>query len=116
MTNPRQHKWIPIQKPATVLVNWSFNRADYSKLVAGIEAQSMDSKWDINFDDGVVHFYRSWTGFQIYNFALKQDGDKYVTESFNVEQDSGKYRRGDDEHEIENLSLLLEHVVGAKPQ
>ena len=115
MMNPRQHKWKPIHRPASVAMKWSFDKANYDKLIAGVVAPSMDSRWDIVFDGNAMHFYRSWTGYQVYCFNLKNEDNSYVVDSFDVEQDSSIYMRADDEREIESLLLILEHVVGVKP-
>ncbi len=104
-----------MSQPAGIAVNWSFDKPDYDKLVAGVESHSMEEKWDISFDGETLHFYRSWTGSQIYNFTIKRDGNSYTVDSFNVEQDESRYQRSDDADEKHWLSLILEHVVGVKP-
>lgn len=35
----------------------------------------MDDKWDIIYDLGFLHFYRSWTGEEIYSAKIKQTDD-----------------------------------------
>lgn len=35
----------------------------------------MDDKWDIIYKPGFLHFYRSWTGEEIYSAKIKQTDD-----------------------------------------
>jgi hypothetical protein len=115
MTNQRQNKWQPIQKPVSIPVNWAFSKSDYDKMLAGFDARSMDDKWDIAFSDDTMHFYRSWTGYQVYGFSIKNHGDNYTVDSFEVEQDSTRYVRTDDKQDIKWLTLILKNVVGVVP-
>jgi hypothetical protein len=114
MTNPRQDKWQPIHSPKSVPVHWVFDEPNYNKTLEGVEAHSMEQKWDIAFIDGVLHFYRSWTGFEVYSFKFEKNGNVYTISSFEIEQDSIRYRRSSDEDEVEQLSLILKHVIGVE--
>ena len=116
MTNLRQDKQQPIHYRASVPVHWLFNQADYNKMLKGVEAHSMEQKWDIAFSDEVLYFYRSWTGYQVYGFSFGQHSDGYIVSSFDIEQDSSRYIRSSDKDEVEQLGLILKYVVGVEPR
>ena len=49
-----------------------FTDAEAGLLMLGAVPAEMDDKWFVYFNDGWLHFHRSWTGFHIY--ALRLDG------------------------------------------
>ncbi len=50
-------------------------------------AETLDDKWDIAIDDGVVYFLRSWTGELVYNCDLVKHGDHYHVTSIVLSED-----------------------------
>ncbi|RYO52226.1 hypothetical protein AA0116_g11690 [Alternaria tenuissima] len=69
-------------EPGTASWDVSISEADFAKLIAGVESQSMEEKWNVWSEEGshggdmLVHFARSWTGQKVYILHLEaNDGD-----------------------------------------
>jgi hypothetical protein len=50
-------------------------------------AGSMEEKWDIAIDDGVLTFARSWTGEVVYNCDIKREDGAYVVSTLVLSDD-----------------------------
>jgi len=50
-------------------------------------AKTMDEKWDIAIDDGVLTFARSWTGDVVYNCDIVKNGDQYEISAIVLSED-----------------------------
>jgi hypothetical protein len=50
-------------------------------------AGSMEEKWDIAIDDGVLTFARSWTGEVVYNCDIKRESDAYMVSTLVLPDD-----------------------------
>jgi hypothetical protein len=69
-------------EPGTASWDVSISETDFGKLIAGVESQSMEEKWNVWSEQGshsgdmLVHFARSWTGQKVYILHLEaNDGD-----------------------------------------
>lgn len=69
-------------EPGTASWDVSISEADFAKLIAGVESQCMEDKWNVWSEAGchggdmLVHFARSWTGQKVYILHLEaNDGD-----------------------------------------
>ncbi|CAI9631342.1 unnamed protein product [Alternaria burnsii] len=64
-------------EPGTASWDVSISEADFAKLIAGFESQSMDDKWNVwseeesHGGDMLVHFARSWTGQKVWILHLE---------------------------------------------
>ena len=50
-------------------------------------AGSMEEKWDIAIDDGVLTFARSWTGEVVYNCDIRRENDVYLVSTLVLSDD-----------------------------
>lgn len=50
-------------------------------------AASMEEKWDIAIDDGVLSFARSWTGDVVYNCDIRRENDVYLVSTLVLSDD-----------------------------
>ena len=69
-------------EPGTASWDVSISEADFAKLIAGVESQCMEDKWNVWSEEGshggemLVHFARSWTGQKVYILHLEaNEGD-----------------------------------------
>lgn len=69
-------------EPGTAPWDVSISEADFAKLKAGVDSESMDDRWNIwsteesQNNNILVHYARSWTGNKLYILHVKpNDGD-----------------------------------------
>ncbi len=68
-----------ITMPRGLLVDGYIDEDGYQKLQLGRHAVEMEDKWNIYTDDLGVHFCRSWTGNEIYQFSIQnREGRHYI--------------------------------------
>ena len=101
-------------KSRKLKANLSYTKEELDKIRVGSIARSMDDKWDIIYEDDWLHFYRSWTGIEIYRakFVLLPDGNYKLQEILvnNDENQAGEvindnYDRSTVEHLIQGWLL-----------
>ena len=78
----------------------SYSIADYAILTRGLQAEEMEDRWNVVFEDPWLYLCRSWTGFCIYGlrFAVSDAGEAVVVESW-VSRDTSQYGGSSVEHE-----------------
>jgi len=100
-------KEFPMDDPHRIEILLQFTAEQYEKLKCGLEPEQMEDKWLIYYEDGWLHFCRSWTRFEIYKATLEKDKDEYVIKEFWVERNPEKWANNDDEHDRNILYLLV---------
>lgn len=55
-----------------VTANLSYTQEQFNKIKVGFISSDMDDKWNIAYEPGFLHFYRSWTGEEIYSAKIEQ--------------------------------------------
>ncbi|WP_305784174.1 hypothetical protein [Symbioplanes lichenis] len=60
----------------------------------GLGSYDMEIRWPAHLDDAdVLHIWRSWTGHQIYQAVLEQQGaGRWTIKDLAVEQDAARYQ------------------------
>lgn len=90
-------------------VDFFYTKENFDKIKAGYIAESMDDKWDIVYEDDWLHFYRSWTGIEIYRakFTPLSDGN-YKLQEILVNNDENQA----DEVVNDNYDrFMVEHLI-----
>lgn len=113
----RSDQFTAIHDPAAVEVNWSLDDVGFEALRFGHYADAMEDKWDIYFDEPtrVAHFHRSWTGFEIFRFAVDRVGADNFVLRVEYETDRERYAPPEKESEryaLEELETVLREVLG----
>jgi hypothetical protein len=83
-------------------------RADeYTRLSQGHLPEDMDDRWFMwAGNDHVVHFHRSWSGFEIYELRLRPSDDGYDVAEIWVNDDPDQYQPDPDLDEALIGSML----------
>jgi hypothetical protein len=89
-----------------------FTREEFTKMKYGLMPGSMDDKWHIFFENGSLYFYRSWTGFLIYEalFEEKADGSSCLRELW-VNCDPSQYGYSGAENEVAKFLRLVDTLL-----
>ncbi len=87
------------------------NDQEFQRIKLGYIPVQMEEKWFAFFEDGCLHFHRSWTGIEIYKAEIVAIDGSYVINSFWVERNSEKYVNTNDESDIETFCFLIARLL-----
>lgn len=106
-------KWktIPMTNPKKLEVSISLNNNQLSKLKLGLVPNEMEDKWFVYYNEGCIHFHRSWTGFEIFKAKLQLDENGCLINNFWVEQDLKKYNEEKDERNISSFKKHIDYLA-----
>lgn len=97
-------------KSRKLKVNLSYTKEEFGKIKAGSIARSMEDKWDIVYEDDWLHFYRSWTGVEIYRakFTPLSHGN-YELQEILVNDD--EIETTDSDHDFSTIQKLIQYYL-----
>ena len=72
----------------------------------------MEDHWFMYFEDNVIRYYRSWTGFCIYKAWIEPEGDHFVVGKAQVNRSKKQYGSDDIEADRDLLAQLIAWEVG----
>ena len=101
------------QSSINVDMDRHFTKEEFNKIVIGIKSSNMDQRWNILFEDGLLHFYRSWTGHCIFigHFDKKAD-ETAILKKLTINGDSKQYNRTKLDTDINVvLSIIKSHLI-----
>ena len=91
-----------------------FTPEEGRRIALGIVPRNMEDKWFIYFEDGWLHFHRSWTGVCIYTVRLADaDGASEIAEAW-VNRAPDQYTRTDDDYDAQLLGFLVDRLLLGK--
>lgn len=97
----------PIDNPKRIDISLRFTNEQFLELKKGLIPQQMEDKWFIFYEDGWLHFHRSWTGFGNYKAQVVKEEDGYSINEFWAERNQEKYKNEDDNIDIETFTFLI---------
>ncbi|MGQ3014494.1 MAG: hypothetical protein ACT6QS_12370 [Flavobacteriales bacterium] len=107
IATPDSWKHQPITMPKRVEAELHYTASQYEQLIQGYIPEVMEDRWFIYFDEGFLHFHRSWTGFGIYKARLTKENNAYTIREFWVEQNPENYHAADDAYECASMASLI---------
>jgi hypothetical protein len=105
--------WFTLPLPhlrARLSFRASFTKEEHAQVLLGVRPQEMEDKWFIYTEDGVTHFHRSWTGFEVYRMSLVGTRDGAAVSEAWVNRDSRQYTN-DDAHDMATLRHLIDALL-----
>ena len=74
----------------------------------GLVPEDMHDRWFIFFEEGWLHFHRSWTGYWIFSIQMNAaDSDVHITEGW-ASRDAEQYRSCGDQEDVRLISGLIQ--------
>ena len=104
-------KNIKFNKPKYIETSIAISNEQFEIIKQGLIPEAMEDKWFIYYTRGVIHFFRSWTGYEIYRATLQKSNAGYLISGLQVETNENKYRCDSDEAEIASFLSLFENVL-----
>jgi hypothetical protein len=89
-----------------------FTLEEFEKIKRGFIPKSMEDKWFIFFESGVLYFHRSWTGRCIYSVDFIIENDKVKIKKIYVNNDKTQYQKGNDRSfNLREIEFLFSNVL-----
>jgi hypothetical protein len=101
---------MPVQSSSFAL-NREYPAFDSWLISRGFVPRQMEDKWFIFLRDDKLLFYRSWTGFLIYEVETSWRGDALRLGSVRVNRQSNEYSETDDRYDRDLLIYLIDVVL-----
>jgi ADP-ribosyl-[dinitrogen reductase] hydrolase len=109
--NKRQTRNFPIDVPHTIAINLTFNYEQYQKLILGLKPKQMENRWRIYFEDDILCFLRSWTGYHVFDAKIQKEDNLYHIREFLAERNPEKYKNTNDDYDVNVISELINKIL-----
>lgn len=101
---PEQRERLPLEL--------SLTHDEFKAVKKGFVPKEMEDKWFLDFEDGWLSFYRSWTGYCVFRVKFREDGDKvHVTEAW-AGRDRSQYKGKELGDEVRLIKDILRNQFG----
>lgn len=109
--------WInlPIDNPKQLEIYLEFTESQFNKIKNGLIPEEMEDKWFIYYEEGFLHFHRSWTGHGLFKAKITKEPTGYIIRDFWVERNIEKYSNLDDDGDRTTLKLLISNGLLHEP-
>ena len=109
--------WInlPIDNPKQLEIYLEFTESQFNKIKNGLIPEEMEDKWFIYYEEGFLHFHRSWTGYGLFKAKITKEPTGYIIRDFWVERNIEKYSNLDDDADRTTLKLLISNGLLHEP-
>jgi len=88
-----------------------YTNQEFEVIRQGFIPRVMEDKWFVVVEGGQILFFRSWTGFMIYDCVFEEKGNEVWMTLMDVNRDSTEYSNTDDQHDIFQMKHLLDWVL-----
>ena len=100
-------KTAEFSKPRTIGAKFKISETNYARIRHGLLPEAMEDKWFAYFENGRIHFHRSWTGAKIYEADIHKGDPHYEISEIIVERDSALYSNTDDYEDVRSFNFLI---------
>jgi len=97
----------PITNPKRIEINLKFNEDQFQTIKKGLIPHVMEDKWFIFFENDILYFHRSWTGYGVFKAKFTRENNEYIIKEFFAERNKDYYGNEDDNHDKNELILLI---------
>lgn len=84
-----------------------FSQAEIDSIKLGFAPREMQDKWFIYFENDVLYFHRSWTGYCIYQVSL---AGLHITQAI-VNRDPQQYNETRNERDMQTIFQLIDRFL-----
>jgi hypothetical protein len=98
-------------KRAHIAVDLHYVPEEMTLIRRGFIPDVMEDKWFIFFENQMLHFHRSWTGYEVLRGHFLSLGDEYVVREIVACRDLELYRNVDDDYDIAQFQFLIDLLL-----
>lgn len=99
------------EEHAALSISHRFTEAEMEKIRLGHIPQQMEDRWFVFFEDDVLYFHRSWTGFCIYTARFARTDEGYQITHLLVNRNPEQYRGSDPDEDAALFQELLDYLL-----
>jgi hypothetical protein len=99
------------ERHTTIDLHIAYSKAELQEIKKGLIPQFMEEKWFVYFDQGILNFHRSWTGFCIYKVYCREEGDRFILSHADVNRDDQQYKETNDDVDRQMIKFLVEVLL-----
>ena len=74
--------------------------------------EAMEDHWFMYFEDSIIHYHRSWTGYCIFEARIEPEEDHFIVTEARVNRYPGHYKETDVERDRHLLARLIMDEIG----
>lgn len=117
IATPKSWKTKPMpEQHVTVPLGIHLTEKQMTRIRPGHIPEDMGDHWFMYCTEDRIRFFRSWTGYFIFDAVYEKSSDGYTVTTLTINQDPGQVRIGADEAESQFRSLLRrageDHLTG----
>ena len=103
---------MPCRSKAYLDVEIELSDEEFEKLAWGHIPQEMEDHWFMYFDGASFNFYRSWTGFCIYQAYVERTEDGFLIQKVTVNRKEDQYAETSDRRDELLVEILISQALG----
>ena len=116
ITGPQDWKTEPLPvKHVTLDLHLTYSNIESLNIIKGLIPTVMEEKWFVYYDQGVLNFHRSWTGFCVYRAYCNDEGGTFVITHADVNRDTAQYKETNDDIDRQMIAYLIDVLLLQKP-
>ena len=113
-TDEKSNSWnikpMP-QKFATLDYVANFSQNEFELISKGFTPIEMEDKWVIVFNNNILSFYRSWSGYCIFQVKFTYEKNTYKIINTIVNRDPDEYKQSNKSHDEALINYLIKRIL-----
>jgi hypothetical protein len=111
-TRANWNKIIPLPpEKETLKIELKYNLNEFEKIKNGFIPIEMEDKWFIFYENDILYFHRSWTGYCIYEVHFEKDTDFYKSVNAYVNRNKDQHKNTDGAYDKKLLISLIDQFL-----
>ena len=103
-------EFLPVKR-SSIHLDRGYSTEEVKRIQCGLVPQQMEDKWFIYWEDDMLHFHRSWTGFCIYVVGFASDADGFKMVNADVNRDPEQYEETSDKRDADMIYYLVDLLL-----
>ena len=99
------------RKRVEITLDLDFDESAMSRIRKGFLPRVMEEKWFAWFEEPILHFHRSWTGFCIYQIRFEKEENGWRAVSAKVNRNPNQYTETDDIADQRFIADLIDGLL-----
>ena len=95
----------------TLALDRLFTQAEMARIHRGFLPYVMEEKWFVFYEDGTLHFHRSWTGYCIFRVHFSPERGGWRAHTVKVNRDREQYTAVDDAEDRRRVLDLIDTLL-----
>jgi len=112
IAGPQDWKTEPFpDKHVTLDLQLTYSSVERLKIIKGLVPEVMEEKWFVYYDQGVLNFHRSWTGYCVYRAYCHDENGNFTISHADVNREVEQYKETNDDIDRQMISYLIDVLL-----